>query len=117
MVEVYYNSWSVLAYTGIFGTVLKRMLLLFTRNWVLFMRKKVTVRSRIPGCGVMRYFLEYLQEETDVPTEVAAQKMLYDLYLREKLKKRPVFAPDQKQYETAVWNYRKNNQVSKNSTY
>lgn len=57
--------------------------------------------------------LEYLKEETDVPTEVAAQKMLYDLYLREKLKKRPVFAPDQKQYETAVWNYRKNNQVSK----
>mgnify|MGYP000040153576 CR=1 FL=1 len=45
--------------------------------------------------------------------KVAAQKMLYDLYLREKLKKRPVFAPDQKQYETAVWNYRKNNQVSK----
>ena len=32
----------------------------------------------------MRYFLEYLQEETDVPTEVATQKMLYDLYLREK---------------------------------
>ena len=39
--------------------------------------------------------------------------MLYDLYLREKLKKRPVFASDQKQYETAVWNYRKNNRVSK----
>ena len=51
------------------------------------------------GCAAL---LEYLQEETDVPTEVAAQKMLYDLYLREKLKKRPVFAPDQKQYETAV---------------
>lgn len=37
--------------------------------------------------------LEYLKEETDVPAEVAAQKMLYDLYLREKLKKRPAFAP------------------------
>ena len=48
--------------------------------------------------------LEYLQEETDVPKEVAAQKMLYDLYLREKLKKRPAFASDQKQYETAIYN-------------
>ena len=46
--------------------------------------------SEISHSRMRRYeiLLEYLQEETDVPTEVAAQKMLYDLYLREKLKKR-----------------------------
>ena len=60
--------------------------------------------SEISHSRMRRYeiLLEYLQEETDVPTEVAAQKMLYDLYLREKLKKRPAFASDQKQYETCL---------------
>lgn len=50
------------------------------------MRKKGY--SEISHSRMRRYeiLLEYLQEETDVPTEVAAQKMLYDLYLRENLR-------------------------------
>lgn len=87
-------------------------------NWLTYgeVLKLKMVESMVEvyyNSGQFWHTLEYLQEETDVPTEVAAQKMLYDLYLREKLKKRPAFASDQKQYETAVWNYRKNNQVSK----
>lgn len=112
MVEVYYNSgqfWHTLEYLVPF----EKDAFTFYEKLGSFYEKKGY--SEISHSRMRHYeiLLEYLQEETDVPTEVAAQKMLYDLYLREKLKKRPVFAPDQKQYETAVWNYRKNNQVSK----
>ena len=112
MVEVYYNSgqfWHTLEYLVPF----EKDAFTFYEKLGSFYEKKGY--SEISHSRMRRYeiLLEYLQEETDVPTEVAAQKLLYDLYLREKLKKRPVFAPDQKQYETAVWNYRKNNQVSK----
>ena len=112
MVEVYYNSgqfWHTLEYLVPF----EKDAFTFYEKLGSFYEKKGY--SEISHSRMRRYeiLLEYLQEETDVPTEVAAQKMLYDLYLREKLKKRPAFAPDQKQYETAVWNYRKNKQVSK----
>ena len=112
MVEVYYNSgqfWHTLEYL----VPLEKDAFTFYEKLGFFYEKKGY--SEISHSRMRRYeiLLEYLKEETDVPAEVAAQKMLYDLYLREKLKKRPVFAPDQKQYETAVWNYRKNNQVSK----
>lgn len=112
MVEVYYNSgqfWHTLEYLVPF----EKDAFTFYEKLGSFYEKKGY--SEISHSRMRRYeiLLEYLKEETDVPAEVAAQKMLYDLYLREKLKKRPVFAPNQKQYETAVWNYRKNNQVSK----
>ena len=112
MVEVYYNSgqfWHTLEYL----VPLEKDAFTFYEKLGSFYEKKGY--SEISHSRMRRYeiLLEYLKEETDVPTEVAAQKMLYDLYLREKLKKRPACAPDQKQYETAVWNYRKNNQVSK----
>ena len=112
MVEVYYNSgqfWHTLEYL----VPLEKDAFTFYEKLGSFYEKKGY--SEISHSRMRRYeiLLEYLQEETDAPAEVAAQKMLYDLYLREKLKKRPAFAPDQKQYETAVWNYRKNNQVSK----
>lgn len=112
MVEVYYNSgqfWHTLEYLVPF----EKDAFTFYEKLGSFYEKKGY--SEISHSRMRRYeiLLEYLQEETDVPTEVAAQKMLYDLYLREKLKKRPAFASDQKQYKTAVWNYRKNNQVSK----
>lgn len=112
MVEVYYNSgqfWHTLEYL----VPLEKDAFTFYEKLGSFYEKKGY--SEISHSRMRRYeiLLEYLKEETDVPAEVAAQKMLYDLYLREKLKKRPAFALDQKQYETAVWNYRKNNQVSK----
>ena len=112
MVEVYYNSgqfWHTLEYL----VPLEKDAFTFYEKLGSFYEKKGY--SEISHSRMRRYeiLLEYLKEETDVPAEVAAQKMLYDLYLREKLKKRPAFASDQKQYETAVWNYRKNNQVSK----
>ena len=71
--------------------------------------------SEISHSRMRRYeiLLEFLREETDLDADVAAQHMLYDLYLREKLKKRPSFAADQKPYESAVWTYRKKHKISR----
>ena len=55
--------------------------------------------------------MEFLREETEISEAEASQKMIYDLYLRENLKKRPCFAPDQKAYEKAVWTYRKEHHI------
>ena len=43
--------------------------------------------------------------------EKVADSMIYDLYLRENLKSHPSFEYDQKPYEKAVWEYRRQEKV------
>lgn len=112
MVEVYYNSGQF-QHTLEYLVPLAKDAFTFYESLGAFYEKKGY--SEISHSRMRRYeiLLEYLQEETDVLVEKASQKMLYDLYLREKLKKRPSFAPDQKVYETAIWDYRKANHIPK----
>ena len=112
MVEVYYNSGQF-QHTLEYLVPLAKDAFTFYESLGAFYEKKGY--SEISHSRMRRYeiLLEYLREETDVSVEEASQKMLYDLYLREKLKKRPSFAPDQKVYETAVWDYRKANHIPK----
>ena len=112
MVEVYYNSGQF-QHTLEYLVPLAKDAFTFYESLGAFYEKKGY--SEISHSRMRRYeiLLEYLQEETDVSVEKASQKMLYDLYLREKLKKRPSFAPDQKVYETAIWDYRKTNHIAK----
>ena len=112
MVEVYYNSGQF-QHTLEYLVPLAKDAFTFYESLGAFYEKKGY--SEISHSRMRRYeiLLEYLQEETDVSVEKASQKMLYDLYLREKLKKRPSFAPDQKVYETAIWDYRKANNIPK----
>ena len=112
MVEVYYNSGQF-QHTLEYLVPLAKDAFTFYESLGAFYEKKDY--SEISHSRMRRYeiLLEYLQEETDVSVEKASQKMLYDLYLREKLKKRPSFAPDQKVYETAIWDYRKANHIPK----
>ena len=112
MVEVYYNSgqfqhtlnWIMRFYEDAFS---------FFESLGKFYEKKGY--GEISHSRIRRYeiLLEFLREETEISEAEASQKMIYDLYLRENLKKRPCFAPDQKAYEKAVWTYRKEHQVSK----
>lgn len=112
MVEVYYNSgqfqhtlnWIMRFYEDAFS---------FFESLGRFYEKKGY--GEISHSRIRRYeiLLEFLREETKIPEAEASQKMIYDLYLRENLKKRPCFAPDQKAYEKAVWTYRKEHQISK----
>ena len=112
IVEVYYNSGQF-QHTLEYLVPLAKDAFTFYESLGAFYEKKGY--SEISHSRMRRYeiLLEYLQEETDVSVEKASQKMLYDLYLREKLKKRPSFAPDQKVYETAIWDYRKANHIPK----
>ena len=112
MVEVYYNSGQF-QHTLEYLVPLAKDAFTFYESLGAFYEKKGY--SEISHSRMRRYeiLLEYLQEETDVSVEKASQKMLYDLYLREKLKKRPSLAPDQKVYETAIWDYRKANHIPK----
>ena len=112
MVEVYYNSGQF-QHTLEYLVPLAKDAFTFYESLGAFYEKKGY--GEISHSRMRRYeiLLEYLQEETDVSVEKASQKMLYDLYLREKLKKRPSFAPDQKVYETAIWDYRKTNHIPK----
>lgn len=112
MVEVYYNSGQF-QHTLEYLVPLAKDAFTFYESLGAFYEKKGY--SEISHSRMRRYeiLLEYLQGETDVSVEKASQKMLYDLYLREKLKKRPSFAPDQKVYETAIWDYRKANHIPK----
>ena len=112
MVEVYYNSGQF-QHTLEYLVSLAKDAFTFYESLGAFYEKKGY--SEISHSRMRRYeiLLEYLQEETEVSVEKASQKMLYDLYLREKLKKRPSFAPDQKVYETAIWDYRKANHIPK----
>ena len=57
--------------------------------------------------------MEFLKERTEVSAEDTAEWMLYDLYLREKLKSRPAFETDQKPYEKAVREYLRAQGISK----
>ena len=112
MVEVYYNSGQF-QHTLEYLVPLAKDAFTFYESLGAFYEKKGY--SEISHSRMRRYeiLLEYLREETEVPVEEASQKMLYDLYLREKLKKRPSFAPDQTVYETAIWDYRKANHIPK----
>ena len=112
MVEVYYNSGQF-QHTLEYLVPLAKDAFTFYESLGAFYEKKGY--SEISHSRMRRYeiLLEYLQEETDVSVEKVSQKMLYDLYLREKLKKRPSFASDQKVYETAIWDYRKANHIPK----
>ena len=112
MVEVYYNS-------GQFQNTLEYLVPQFADAFTFYEKLGAFYEkkgySEISHSRMRRYeiLLEFLREETDFDADVAAQHMLYDLYLREKLKKRPLFAADQKPYESAVWTYRKKHKISK----
>ena len=112
MVEVYYNSGQFQHTLGYLVPLAKDAFTFYESLGAFYEKKGY---SEISHSRMRRYeiLLEYLQEETEVSVEKASQKMLYDLYLREKLKKRPSFAPDQKVYETAIWDYRKANYIPK----
>lgn len=112
MVEVYYNSgqfqhtlhWMIGAFASPFD---------FYESLGAFYEEKGY--GEISHSRIRRYeiLLEFIREKTELSVEQASQHMVYDLYLREKLKKRPSFASDQEPYEKLIWNYRKNQEIPK----
>ena len=112
MVEVYYNSGQF-QYTLNWLTGFWEDAFSFYEDLGRFYERKGY--EEISHSRIRRYeiLLEFLNEKPEISVAEAAGRMVYDLYLRENLKKRPLFAADQKPYEKAVWSYRKEHQVPK----
>lgn len=112
MVEVYYNSGQFQSTLSWLEGFYENMFFFYESIGAFYEEKGY---GEISHSRLRRYeiLLEFLEERTKFPVKTAAQYMVYDLYLREKLKKRPVFASDQKPYERKIWNYRKEHQIPK----
>ena len=112
MVEVYYNSGQFRKMLSWIETYYQEMFSFYESLGAYYEEKGY---EEISHSRLRRYeiLLEFLKEKTQLPVNTASQHMVYDLYLREKLKKRPVFAMDQKPYEASVRNYRKANKIPK----
>ena len=112
MVEVNYNSGQFRKTLSWIETFYQEMFSFYESLGAYYEEKGY---EEISHSRLRRYeiLLEFLKEKTQLPVNTASQHMVYDLYLREKLKKRPVFAMDQKPYEASVRNYRKANKIPK----
>ena len=112
MVEVYYNSGQFRKTLSWIETFYQEMFSFYESLGAYYEEKGY---EEISHSRLRRYeiLLEFLKERTQLPVNTASQHMVYDLYLREKLKKRPVFAMDQKPYEASVRNCRKANKTPK----
>lgn len=112
MVEVYYNS-------GQFQRTLCYLESFFEDAFTLYEALGNFYEEKgyeeISHSRIRRYeiLLEFLKEKTEISIDGVIEQMIYDLYLRENLKSRPSFAPDQKPYEKVVWEYRRLHQIPK----
>ena len=112
MVEVYYNSGQFRKTLSWIETFYQEMFSFYESLGAYYEEKGY---EEISHSRLRRYeiLLEFLKEKTQLPVNTASQHMVYELYLRETLKTRPVFAMDQKPYEASVRNYRKANKTPK----
>ena len=94
VVETYYNS-------GQFQTTLTYLMHFFSRPWDFFLRLATWMKenghlgishNRLQKYELLRKFADMIPE-SDIQALDAI--LLFDLYLREKIKTRPVWAPDQ----------------------
>ena len=120
MVEVYYNS-------GQFQNTLDYVETLFTDPFTLYEKLGAFYEKKgyteISHSRMRRYeiFLEFAEEELGkvfsaqgtTQCEKIADCMVYDLYLRENLKSHPSFEYDQKTFEKKIWEYRRQEKISK----
>ncbi len=120
MVEVYYNS-------GQFQNTLDYVETLFTDPFTLYEKLGAFYEKKgyteISHSRMRRYeiFLEFAEEELGkvssaqgtTQCEKIADCMVYDLYLRENLKSHPSFEYDQKPFEKKIWEYRRQEKISK----
>ncbi|MDO4306905.1 MAG: B12-binding domain-containing radical SAM protein [Eubacteriales bacterium] len=112
MVEVYYNS-------GQFQNTLFYLEPFFPDAFGFYEALGTFYEKKgygeISHARMRRYeiLLEFLEEYPQISREDAADKMIYDLYLRENLKSRPSFASLQKPWEKQIWEYRRLHHIPK----
>ena len=118
MVEVYYNSGQFQNTLALVEPAFKDPFTMFEKLGQFYEKNGYT---EISHSRMRRYeiFLEFMKEEIqigevrEITWEMVADRMVYDLYLRENLKSHPSFEMDQKAYERSVWEYRRQEKISK----
>ena len=114
MVEVYYNS-------GQFQNTLEYLENFFPDAFSIYERLGSFYMEKgygdVSHTRMRRYeiLLEFLEDVPEISMDQVKDQMVYDLYLREKLKSRPGFARDQKPFERQIWDFRKREKVAKNA--
>ena len=114
MVEVYYNS-------GQFQNTLEYLEKFFPDAFSIYERLGSFYMEKgygdVSHTRMRRYeiLLEFLEDVPEISMDQVKDQMVYDLYLRENLKRRPGFARDQKPFERQVWDFRKREKVAKNA--
>lgn len=114
MVEVYYNS-------GQFRSTLSLLESCFEDPFCLYEALGSFYESHryeeISHSRLRRYeiLLEFVREYPQISPDEAADRMIYDLYIREKLKSHPGFGLDQKPFEKQIWTFRKRHHISRTS--
>lgn len=112
MVEVYYNS-------GQFTKTLPVMERYFSHPFDFYDQLGEFYEKRgyasVSHSRLRRYeiLLEFLLTVPEGDQKALKEAMIVDLYLRENLKSRPVWADDQRKYEREIWAYRKAYKVPK----
>ena len=112
MVEVYYNS-------GQFTKTLPVMERYFSHPFDFYEQLGEFYEKRgyasVSHSRLRRYeiLLEFLLTVPEGDQKALKEAMIVDLYLRENLKSRPVWADDQRKYEREIWAYRKAYKVPK----
>ena len=112
MVEVYYNSGQFRNTLNYLGPYFADAFGLYEALGAFYEKKGY---GEISHSRIRRYviLLEFLEEYPQISVDAAADRMIYDLYLRENLKSRPAFASSQKQWEKMIWKYRRDHDVAK----
>lgn len=114
MVEVYYNS-------GQFQNTLEYLEKFFPDAFSIYERLGSFYMEKgygdVSHTRMRRYeiLLEFLEDVPEISMDQVKDQMVYDLYLRENLKRRPGFARDQKPFERQIWDFRKREKVAKNA--
>lgn len=107
MVEIYYN-------TGQFKNTLSYLNHFFSTPFDLYQALSVFYEEKgynsLKHARISRYtiLLEFSNESGLNKEHILEEIMLYDLYLREKLKSRPDWAPDQTKFKQAISAYYRN---------
>jgi radical SAM superfamily enzyme YgiQ (UPF0313 family) len=112
LVEIYYNSGQFVHTLSYLEQFFEEPCALYEALGAYYERKGY---SEISHSRMRRYeiLLEFAEGYPEIAKETLADHMLYDLYLRENLKKRPEFARDQKPYEKEIWEYRRANLIDR----
>lgn len=112
MVEVYYNSGQFENTLAFLEPYFETFFSLYERLGAFYKKRQYDVISH---SRMRRYeiLLEFAREEGGIPLDKLKERMIFDLYLRENLKKRPEWASDQKPWDKKIWSFRKENKIPK----